>query len=78
MIAFSKKKKKPEGLNNVGGWCGSSIKVRFPGKGDGSSSNISDLRLRWGTRDQVWVSRSVWLDGNSKFYMLTRSKTRRK
>lgn len=59
----------PEGLYNIGGGCGSSIKIRFPGEGDGGAGNISDLRFGRGTRDQVWVSRSVWLDLDSKLLM---------
>lgn len=68
----------PEGLYYIGGWCGSSIKIRFPGEGDGGAGNVSDLRFGRGTGDQVWVSGSVWLDWNSKLLMKNRKKERNK
>lgn len=62
----------PEGLNYVGGGCGSGIRIGFPGKGDGGAGNISHLRFGRGTGDQVWISGSVWLDWDSKLLMWNR------
>lgn len=59
----------PEGLYYVGGGCGSSIQIWLPGEGDGRAANVGDLRLGRGAGDQVRVSGSVWLDGNSKLFM---------
>lgn len=68
----------PEGLYYIGGGCGSSIKIRFPGKGGGGAGNVSDLRLGRGTGDQVWVSRPVGLDWDSKLLMQNRQKEKKR
>ena len=67
----------PEGLYDIGGGCGSSIKIGFPREGDGGAGNVGDLRFGWGTGDQVWVGRSVWLDWDSKLWRQS-SQTERK